>query len=54
MFLIGWLADYPDPFDFINVLLDGDNIQEANNNELRLPEQPDVQQADEGGCEAVR
>jgi peptide/nickel transport system substrate-binding protein len=31
MFLIGWLADYPDPFDFINVLLDGDNIQEANN-----------------------
>ena len=48
MFLIGWLADYPDPFDFINVLLDGDNIQEANNYELRLPEQPDVQQADEG------
>ena len=32
MSLIGWLADYPDPFDFINVLLDGDNIQEANNN----------------------
>ncbi|HXH89550.1 MAG TPA: ABC transporter substrate-binding protein [Gaiellaceae bacterium] len=31
MFLIGWLADYPDPFDFINVLLDGDNIQDANN-----------------------
>ena len=32
MFLIGWLADYPDPFDFINVLMDGDNIQESNNN----------------------
>ena len=32
MFLIGWLADYPDPFDFINVLLDGDNIQDSNNN----------------------
>jgi ABC-type transport system substrate-binding protein len=31
MFLIGWLADYPDPFDFINILLDGQNIQEANN-----------------------
>jgi ABC-type transport system substrate-binding protein len=31
MFLIGWLADYPDPFNFINVLLDGDNIQDANN-----------------------
>jgi ABC-type transport system substrate-binding protein len=32
MFTIGWLADYPDPFDFINVLLNGDNIQESNNN----------------------
>jgi ABC-type transport system substrate-binding protein len=31
MFLIAWFADYPDPFDFINVLLDGQNIQEANN-----------------------
>ena len=28
---IGWVADYPDPFDFINVLLDGNNIQESNN-----------------------
>ena len=27
----GWVADYPDPFDFINVLLDGGNIQESNN-----------------------
>ncbi len=31
MFLISWFADYPDPFDFINVLLDGQNIQAANN-----------------------
>ena len=23
MFLIAWFADYPDPYDFINVLLDG-------------------------------
>ena len=30
-FLIAWFADYPDPFDFINVLLDGQNIQAANN-----------------------
>jgi ABC-type transport system substrate-binding protein len=30
-FLIGWVADYPDPFDFINILLDGSNIQDANN-----------------------
>jgi ABC-type transport system substrate-binding protein len=27
----GWVADYPDPFDFINVLLDGNNIQASNN-----------------------
>jgi oligopeptide transport system substrate-binding protein len=31
MFAIAWFADYPDPFDFINVLLDGNNIQESNN-----------------------
>ena len=31
MFLIAWFADYPDPFDFINVLLDGQNIQASNN-----------------------
>jgi peptide/nickel transport system substrate-binding protein len=27
----GWLADYNDPFDFINVLLYGKSIQKANN-----------------------
>jgi ABC-type oligopeptide transport system substrate-binding subunit len=27
-----WGADYADPYDFINVLLDGDNIQAQNNN----------------------
>lgn len=27
----GWCADYNDPYDFINVLLDGDTIQESNN-----------------------
>ena len=30
-FLIAWFADYPDPYDFINVLMDGNNIQDANN-----------------------
>jgi len=30
-YVAGWVADYPDPFDFINVLLDGGDIQEANN-----------------------
>lgn len=30
----GWSADYPDPFDFINVLLSGDSIHAANNNNV--------------------
>src|SRR5206468_3276041 len=30
----GWNADYADPYDFINVLLDGTNIQDANNNNI--------------------
>jgi ABC-type transport system substrate-binding protein len=30
-FLIAWFADYPDPYDFINVLMDGNNIQDSNN-----------------------
>jgi len=28
----GWLADYADPYDFINVLLSGENIHATNNN----------------------
>lgn len=32
--LIGWQADYPDPYDFVNILLDGRNILEQNNNNL--------------------
>jgi len=27
----GWGADYPDPYDFINVLLDGSNLKPDNN-----------------------
>jgi len=30
----GWIADYPDPFDFINVLLYGGNLQAAHNNNI--------------------
>ena len=45
MFLIGWFADYPDPFDFINVLLDGRQHPGGEQLELRVPEQPEVQQA---------
>jgi ABC-type oligopeptide transport system substrate-binding subunit len=30
----GWFADYADPYDFIDILLNGTNIHEANNNNL--------------------
>jgi ABC-type oligopeptide transport system substrate-binding subunit len=30
----GWNQDYPDPYDFIDVLLNGNNIHAANNNNL--------------------
>jgi peptide/nickel transport system substrate-binding protein len=29
---VGWVADYPDPFDFVDVLLNGNNIHDTNNN----------------------
>jgi peptide/nickel transport system substrate-binding protein len=29
---VGWIADYPDPFDFLNVLLSGETIHDSNNN----------------------
>jgi ABC-type transport system substrate-binding protein len=32
--LAGWCADYFDPFDYINVLLDGRSIQQTNNVDL--------------------
>jgi ABC-type oligopeptide transport system substrate-binding subunit len=28
----GWVADYADPYDFINVLLSGENLHDTNNN----------------------
>jgi peptide/nickel transport system substrate-binding protein len=31
LYWIGWIADYPDPFDFINILLDGRTIGPKNN-----------------------
>ena len=30
--LVGWNQDYPDPYDFMNILLDGNNIHADNNN----------------------
>lgn len=35
-----WGADYADPYDFINVLLDGRNIQEQNNNNFAYLNDP--------------
>jgi ABC-type transport system substrate-binding protein len=30
----GWNQDYPDPYDFLNILLDGNSIHAENNNNL--------------------
>jgi oligopeptide transport system substrate-binding protein len=32
--IAGWNQDYPDPYDFLDVLLNGQNIHENNNNNL--------------------
>jgi peptide/nickel transport system substrate-binding protein len=32
--IAGWSQDYPDPYDFIDVLLNGAHIQDQNNNNL--------------------
>jgi peptide/nickel transport system substrate-binding protein len=32
--IASWFADYADPYDFIDILLNGQNIKEANNNNL--------------------
>jgi len=34
MTMEGWIADYADPFDFINVLLSGDSLHDSNNNNV--------------------
>jgi peptide/nickel transport system substrate-binding protein len=36
----GWFADYPDPVDFINILLDGNNIHAQNNVNVALMNVP--------------
>jgi ABC-type transport system substrate-binding protein len=40
MLLNGWGADYPDPFDFINVLLSGTSLAPANNGNLSYFSEP--------------
>lgn len=32
--MAGWFADYADPYDFIDILLNGENVHESNNNNL--------------------
>jgi peptide/nickel transport system substrate-binding protein len=36
----GWCADYFDPFDYINTLLDGRSIQDANNTDMSYLSSP--------------
>jgi peptide/nickel transport system substrate-binding protein len=42
--LNGWIADYPDPVDFINVLLDGNSIHAQNNVNVALMNIPKFNQ----------
>ncbi|MDQ1493788.1 MAG: peptide/nickel transport system substrate-binding protein, partial [Actinomycetota bacterium] len=39
-----WFADYADPYDFVNVLLDGRNIQDSNNNNVAYFNDPKFNQ----------
>lgn len=41
----GWGSDYPDPSDFLDVLLNGQNIHETNNNNLAYFNVPEVNTA---------
>jgi len=41
----GWIADYADPFDFVNVLLDGDNLKDSNNNNVAYFNNPTYNKA---------
>jgi peptide/nickel transport system substrate-binding protein len=40
----GWGWDYPDPYDFLNVFFDGNNIHDTNNNNLSYLNDPKVNQ----------
>ena len=41
----GWIADYADPYDFINVLLSGDNLHASNNNNVAYFNDPTYNKA---------
>jgi peptide/nickel transport system substrate-binding protein len=40
--LLGWNQDYPDPYDFLDVLLNGNNIHENNNNNFAYFNNPSI------------
>jgi ABC-type oligopeptide transport system substrate-binding subunit len=40
--IAGWNQDYPDPYDFIDILLNGENIHAANNNNLAYLNVPKI------------
>jgi peptide/nickel transport system substrate-binding protein len=40
--VLGWSQDYPDPYDFIDVLLNGNNIHSENNNNLAYLDDKDL------------
>ena len=42
LYLGGWHADYPDPNNFVDILLNGNNIREANNNNIAYLNVPSV------------
>ena len=41
----GWIADYADPFDFMNVLLSGDSLHASNNNNIAYFNDPKYNKA---------
>ena len=54
LLLNGWGQDYPDPYDFINILLDGDRHQAGEQRQPVVLQQPEVQQPDAFGCQEGR
>ena len=42
-----WIADYADPYDFINVLLSGDNLHDSSNNNVAYFNDPKYNNGDE-------